>query len=81
MLSKIGTGISDALYIQDQFWHQKARTQNFIHGDRNTSYIHRVASIKSFSKQILSLRDGNNTLTSPTDIASHILQLNFVISF
>jgi len=31
--------LTDALNRQDQFWRERAHNNNFIHGDRNTSYF------------------------------------------
>lgn len=42
-----------------------------MYGDRNTAYFHRVAKIKSTSKQILMLQNGDVSLTEPSAIESH----------
>jgi len=60
--------LTKAMNCHDQFWREKARTQSFINGDRNTVFFHRVASIKSSMKQITFLRDGNRNNTDTAEI-------------
>ena len=62
-----------AMNFEDQFWREKARNQSFIYGDRNTAYFHRVPRIKSASKPISMLHDGNVRITEPTAIEEHVL--------
>jgi len=45
----------------------------FIFGDRNTSYFHRVAKIKSSSKPILFFKNGPIRIENPADIEAHVL--------
>jgi hypothetical protein len=65
--------LTKALNFQEQLWKEKARDQNFISGDRNTAYFHRVSNIRAATKAISFLQDGDNTLTDPTEIEQHIV--------
>jgi hypothetical protein len=62
-----------ALNLQEQLWKEKARDQNFVNGDRNTTYFHRVAKIREATKSISFLQDGNNVLTDSAEIELHAL--------
>ena len=65
--------LSKALNFQEQIWKEKARDQNFICGDRNTAYFHRVSKIRAATKSISFLQDGDNFFTDPLDIEQHII--------
>lgn len=65
--------LTKALNYQEQLWKEKARDQNFVHGDRNTAYFHRVSKIRAATKTISFLQDGDNVITDPTAIELHIL--------
>ena len=65
--------LTKALNFQEQIWKEKARDQNFICGDRNTAYIHRVSKIRAATKSISFLQDGENVLTDPVAIEQHII--------
>ncbi|CAJ2644257.1 unnamed protein product [Trifolium pratense] len=66
--------LTQALLNQDQFWREKARVQQFLQGDSNTSYYHRVAKIKAVTKQIhLINSDQGGLLTNTSDIVQHIV--------
>jgi hypothetical protein len=65
--------LSQALMLLDQFWREKARAEHFLHGDRNTSYFHRVARIHSSTKHISLIKNGEEVLEDPLDIERHIL--------
>lgn len=58
--------LTRAMNCQDQFWREKSTNQNFIFGDRNTAYFHRMARIKSSIKPITLLQDGDVRITNPT---------------
>lgn len=81
-------GFSDAIYIQDLeaqliltkalnyqdiLWKEKARDQNFINGDCNTSYFHRLAKFKAAAKPITLLYNGDTIITEPANIEVHVL--------
>ena len=65
--------LTKALNFQEQLWKEKARDQNFVNGDRNTAYFHRVSKIQAATKSITFLQDGENVITDPTEIELHIL--------
>jgi ribonuclease HI len=65
--------LTKALNAQDSLWKEKARNQTFIHGDRNTSYFHRVTKVRAVSKNLTMLQDGDNILTEPDAIEGHVL--------
>lgn len=65
--------LTKALNYQEQLWKEKVRDQNFVHGDRNTTYFHRVSKIQAVTKTISFLQDGDNVITDPTAIELHIL--------
>jgi ribonuclease HI len=63
----------DALCKEEAFWQEKARVNWHLHGDRNTKYFHRLAKIKTSTKFISSLQDGDNVLTNQDHIANHVV--------
>jgi hypothetical protein len=66
--------LAKALVQHDGFWREKARSQHFIHGDRNTSYFHRVAQIKASTKQINVIKEAEILHEDPDAIERHILE-------
>jgi len=65
--------LTKALNVQEHFWKEKARNQQFVSGDRNTAYFHRVSTIQAATKSFSFLQNGDNVISDPTDIESHIL--------
>jgi hypothetical protein len=65
--------LTKALNFQEQLWKEKARDQNFVYGDRNTAYFHRVSKIQAVTKSISFLQDGDNVITDLTEIEMHVL--------
>jgi ribonuclease HI len=65
--------LEDALSKQDLFWQEKARLTWHLEGDRNTKFFHRLAKIKTSTKQIHSLQDGETVITDPKLISDHIV--------
>jgi hypothetical protein len=63
----------DALNKQEVFWQERARLNWHLEGDRNTKYFHRLAKIKSSTKTITSLHDGEHVLTDESQIAEHVI--------
>lgn len=59
--------------IQEEIWRGKSRVNWFTHGDRNTSYFHKVAKIRNSSRQINILKSGDLTLENQSDIEHHVL--------
>jgi hypothetical protein len=55
------------------FWQEKARLNWHLEGDRNTKYFHRIAKIKTSTKLITTLQDGEHVLTDNNQIADHIV--------
>ena len=58
---------------QDLLWKAKAWNHNFINGDHNIYYFHRVAKFRAASKPITILYDGDTIITGPADIEVHVL--------
>lgn len=63
--------LEKALAKEELFWMEKARIICHKHGDRNTSYFHRVCKIKSSKNKITNLRDEDNMITDPDEMAAH----------
>jgi hypothetical protein len=63
----------DALNKQELFWQEKSRLNWHLEGDRNTKYFHKLAKIKTTTKQIHSLQDGETVITDQTLISNHIV--------
>ena len=61
-----------ALNKEEEFWKEKSNSNWHSNGDRNTRYFHRLTKIKQTSKLINSINDGENVLTEPDQISSHI---------
>lgn len=64
--------LEKALEKEEEFWKEKSNSTWHSKGDRNTKYFHRLAKIKHTSKLINSINDGDNVLTEPDQISSHI---------
>ncbi|GAU28119.1 hypothetical protein TSUD_295560 [Trifolium subterraneum] len=54
------TAFEDALNKQEAFWPEKANLNWHLKGYRNTQYFHRLAKIKTSTKFISSLQDGEH---------------------
>jgi exonuclease III len=67
------TVLEEALCRQEAFWQEKAKLNWHLEGDRNTKYFHRLAKIKSSTKAITSLQDGELVLTEQNQISEHIV--------
>jgi len=65
--------LTKALKYQEDVWREKARDQKFIHGDRNTTYFHRLAKIRSSKNSINFLYDGELVIIEPSDIEVHVI--------
>jgi hypothetical protein len=63
----------DALAKEELFWQEKANLKWHLHGDRNTKFFHITAKIKSSTKLITTLQDGEHVLTDKSQIADHIV--------
>jgi len=61
-----------AINKEEEFWKEKSNSNWHSNGDRNTRYFHRLAKIKQTSKLKNSINDGENVLTEPDQISSHI---------
>lgn len=66
-----------ALNYQEEFWREKSRLNWYIQGDRNTEFFHKVAKVRSVTKQISMLRKDEYVLTNATDIENHIISYYF----
>jgi hypothetical protein len=62
-----------ALNRQECFWQEKAHLNWHLEGDRNTKYFHRIAKIKTTSKAITTLQDGELVLTNQNQISDHVV--------
>jgi hypothetical protein len=65
--------LEDALSKQEAFWQEKARLTWHLEGDRNTKYFHRLAKIKTSTKHITSLQDGETIITDQNRISDHVV--------
>jgi hypothetical protein len=65
--------LEEALSRQEVFWQEKARLNWHLEGDRNTKYFHKLTKIKTSTKTITSLQDGEHVLTDQSQIADHIV--------
>jgi hypothetical protein len=63
----------DSLNRQECFWQEKAHLTWHLEGDRNTKYFHRIAKIKSSTKPITTLHDGEHVLTDQNHISDHVV--------
>ena len=64
--------LENVLNIEEEFWREKSKVTWHTDGDRNTKYFHRLTKIKNTSKLINSLMNGDNMITDPEEISSHI---------
>jgi hypothetical protein len=69
----VGASYEDALNKQEAFWQERARLNWHLEGDRNTKYFHRLAKIKTSTKFINSLQDGDTVITNQDQIAEHVV--------
>lgn len=67
------TTVMESLQMQEAFWKDRARVKWLTKGDRNSSFFHAYARIKSSSSHISCILDGNNLLTDPLAIENHIV--------
>ncbi|XP_042056303.1 uncharacterized protein LOC121800878 [Salvia splendens] len=58
------------LKMEEDFWHQKAALKCMAEGDRNTRFFQGWVKQKWVKSRILSIEDGNQTLTEDVDIRS-----------
>lgn len=65
--------LQKAFSDEEYFWKQKARIDWFSQGDRNTAYFHRIAKIRSASKQMTLLKHGDQVLVDRQQIEQHVL--------
>ncbi|XP_019460143.1 PREDICTED: uncharacterized protein LOC109359903 [Lupinus angustifolius] len=62
--------------VVDTIEPEVVRTQHELpqpHGDRNTSFFHRVAKVRQHTKALTMLKEGDNILTIHDDISTHVL--------
>jgi hypothetical protein len=65
--------LEEALTKQEAFWQEKARLNWHLEGDRNTKFFHRLAKIKTSTKQITSLQVGETVITDQNQISEHVI--------
>lgn len=53
--------VNDLFQVEDSFWRQKSRI-NWLKGDRNSSFFHKVVKVKKFRDQIKSLHNSDGYL-------------------
>ncbi|GAU46322.1 hypothetical protein TSUD_401930 [Trifolium subterraneum] len=63
----------EALNKQEIFWQEKEKLNWHLEGDKNTKYFHRLAKIKTSSKAITTLQDGDHVLSNENQISDHIV--------
>jgi len=64
--------LENTLNIEEDYWREKSKTNWHSNGDRNTKYFHRLTKIKNTSKLINNLMSGDNMISDPEEISSHI---------
>ncbi|CAI8589994.1 unnamed protein product [Vicia faba] len=74
--------LEDALAKEEIFWMEKARLRWNKHGDRNTSYFHRVTKIKC-RKKITRLRNGTMQASDLLDIIPNMVPepMNSILTY
>lgn len=65
--------LQQAIHYQESFLQEKARLNWHTSGDRNTEYFHKLAKVRNVSKEISILKRGDDLLTNPAKIESHIV--------
>jgi hypothetical protein len=63
----------EALNRQEAFWKEKTNLKWHLEGDRNTKYFHRISKIKTATKTITSLQDGDIVHIDPEHISNHVM--------
>ncbi|XP_019447267.1 PREDICTED: uncharacterized protein LOC109350493 [Lupinus angustifolius] len=63
----------NALTVDEAFWKEKSRLRWHQSEDRNTIFFHKVTNIRQATKSMTLLKDGDNILTEPQEIANHVL--------
>jgi hypothetical protein len=58
------TFYEEALNKQEAFWQEKARVKWHLEGDRNTNYFHRLTKVRTSTKLITTLQDGEHVLVA-----------------
>jgi hypothetical protein len=66
--------LTGALRTQEKFWQEKSRSTHFLHGDRNTSYFHRLAKIKASTKRICLLQTEQGRITTDEELELFIVE-------
>ncbi|KAM2909038.1 hypothetical protein COP2_048488 [Malus domestica] len=67
------TAVLNALQMQEDFWHDRARVKWLTEGDRNTAFFHAYAQGRHSSSRVVTLLDGDNVLSSHTAIVDHVV--------
>ncbi|PNX99831.1 ribonuclease H, partial [Trifolium pratense] len=72
----------EALNRQEIFWQEKAKLNWHLEGDRNTKYFHRLAKIKTSTKAITSLQDGEHDSLLAEDVIPKLVtnEVNAVLT-
>lgn len=65
--------LDEMLSRQECFWQEKAKLNWHLHEERNTKYFHIIAKIKTSTKTITSLNDGEQVITNQSQISEHII--------
>jgi hypothetical protein len=68
--------LEKALCRQESFWQEKAHLNWHLEGDRNTKFFHRIAKIKTTTKSITTLQDGEHVLFEPQHISDQIVSFH-----
>lgn len=66
--------LHQALSFQEAFWKEKTWMKWYAHGDRSTTYFHKVTKIRNSIKQLSILKVGSSVLDKQSDIENHILE-------
>lgn len=65
--------LEPALAKEELLWKDKVRTRWHKHGNKNTSYSHKVTKTKGSRNKITNFREGNNLITDPFEMGAHVV--------
>lgn len=65
---------NSALQTESYFWKEKAKHSKFIDGYKNTNFFHKITKLREKQNLICILKDGDETLSTTTNIEAHALQ-------
>lgn len=67
------TELNQALNNEEELWREKARVKWIFQGDINIAFFHRLTKVRYASKSMSILKQGNDIIDDPRDIAQHAI--------